>query len=196
MDPEQRAPFMVRLGRELASLGDAGQRHLRALIREAPTPLDIAQLLKGENSTEHFAGLVRRYARASISGMVPKFLAPEATDGAQREPIGKPTLRLPGDAAARQCIAALLPTGFVARFAAVPGFDAQARAEAAILAAVPGLPAAISDRAGALLLQGDWESALAVCLQGAQDAVRNAAQQGLQEAAIEVGVQLGWQGNG
>ena len=50
--------------------------------------------------------------------------------------------------------------------------------------------------AGALLLQGDWESALAVCLQGAQDAVRNAAQQGLQEAAIEVGVQLGWQGNG
>ena len=109
---------------------------------------------------------------------------------------GKPTLRLPGDAAARQCIAALLPAGFVARFAAAPGFDAQGRAEAAILAAVPHLPAAISDRAGALLLQGDWESALAVCLQGAQDAVRNAAQQGLQEAAIEVGVQLGWQGNG
>ena len=90
---------------------------------------------------------------------------------------GKPTLRLPDEAAA-------------------PGFGAQGRAEAAILAAVPGLPAAISDRGGALLLQGDWESALAVCLQGAQDAVRNAAQQGLQEAAIEVGVQLGWQGNG
>ena len=109
---------------------------------------------------------------------------------------GKPTLRLPGDAAARQCIAALLPTGFVARFAAASGFDAQGRAEAAILAAVPHLPAAISDRAGALLLQGDWESALAVCLQGAQNGVGNVAQQGLQDAAIEVGVQLGWQGNG
>lgn len=56
-------------------------------------PLDIAQLLKGENATEHFAGLVRRYARASISGMVPKFLAPESTADAQRDPIGKPTLR-------------------------------------------------------------------------------------------------------
>lgn len=56
-------------------------------------PLDIAQLLKGENSTEHFAGLVRRYARASISGMVPKFLAPESADGTQPVPMGKPTLR-------------------------------------------------------------------------------------------------------
>ena len=58
-----------------------------------PAPLDIAQLLKGDNSTKHFAGLVRRYARASISGMVPKFLAPESADEAQRGPIGKPTLR-------------------------------------------------------------------------------------------------------
>lgn len=56
-------------------------------------PLDIAQLLKGKNSTEHFAGLVRRYARASISGMVPKFLAPESADGSQGGPMGKPTLR-------------------------------------------------------------------------------------------------------
>lgn len=56
-------------------------------------PLDIAQLLQGENSTKHFAELVRRYARASISGMVPKFLAPDPTKDTQSGPMGKPTLR-------------------------------------------------------------------------------------------------------
>src|SRR5690606_22586650 len=36
-------------------------------------PLLVEQLLTSENTTAHFASLVRRYARASISGMVPKF---------------------------------------------------------------------------------------------------------------------------
>ncbi|CAM5792827.1 type II toxin-antitoxin system HipA family toxin [Castellaniella caeni] len=53
----------------------------------------IEQLLKADNTTEHFARLVRRYARASISGMVPKFIAPEAIAGEMLEPLGKPTLR-------------------------------------------------------------------------------------------------------
>lgn len=56
-------------------------------------PLQIDKLLTADNTTEHFASLVRRYARASISGVVPKFLAPEeATDEALGTP-GKPTLR-------------------------------------------------------------------------------------------------------
>jgi serine/threonine-protein kinase HipA len=34
-------------------------------------PLEIGQLLSSENTTEHFATLVRRYARAAVSGVVP-----------------------------------------------------------------------------------------------------------------------------
>jgi serine/threonine-protein kinase HipA len=40
-------------------------------------PLNVEALLTGENTTAHFASLVRKYARAAISGAVPKFLAPE-----------------------------------------------------------------------------------------------------------------------
>ncbi|WP_233233464.1 type II toxin-antitoxin system HipA family toxin [Bordetella sp. LUAb4] len=54
-------------------------------------PLRIESLLKAENTTEHFASLVRQYARASISGMVPKFIAPE--DESDAHVVGKPTLR-------------------------------------------------------------------------------------------------------
>ncbi len=57
------------------------------------TPLHIESLLKEEHTTAHFAALVRRYARASISGMVPKFIAPQADDFAPVMPPGKPTLR-------------------------------------------------------------------------------------------------------
>jgi len=53
-------------------------------------PLHIEPLLKAENTTTHFAQLVRRYARAAISGMVPKFIAPQDNTDA---PMGKPTLR-------------------------------------------------------------------------------------------------------
>ena len=56
-------------------------------------PLQIESLLKAENTTEHFASLVRRYARASISGVIPKFLAPEDTLDEALGPLGKPTLR-------------------------------------------------------------------------------------------------------
>lgn len=120
---------------------------------------------------------------------------------------GKPMLRLPGDDAARACIAALLPTGFVARFAHAPDFQAQERAEAAVLAAVQHLPRAICDGVGALLLAGDWQDALAVCLQAVQENGASDANAGLAQgahplhrllstAALEVGVQRGQQGNG
>ena len=54
-------------------------------------PLDIGHLLTAENTGEHFATLVRRYARAAISGVVPKFIARDAVKPAM--PLGKPTLR-------------------------------------------------------------------------------------------------------
>jgi HipA-like C-terminal domain./HipA-like N-terminal domain. len=55
-------------------------------------PLHIEELLGGSNTAGHFAELVRRYARAAISGAVPKFIAPEV--GADEAvPLGKPTLR-------------------------------------------------------------------------------------------------------
>lgn len=55
--------------------------------------LQIDQLLTADNTTEHFASLVRRYARTSISGVVPKFLAPEAAPDEAPGPPGRPTLR-------------------------------------------------------------------------------------------------------
>ncbi|MBN3805076.1 type II toxin-antitoxin system HipA family toxin [Paraburkholderia sp. Ac-20336] len=57
--------------------------------------LDVEDILHGDNSAEHFAQLVREYARAAISGVVPKFIAPEATPPVAPTllPLGKPTLR-------------------------------------------------------------------------------------------------------
>lgn len=40
--------------------------------------LDVRDILHGDNTAEHFAALVRDYARAAISGAVPKFIAPQA----------------------------------------------------------------------------------------------------------------------
>ncbi len=41
-------------------------------------PLDLKALLHEDFSPEHFDDLVRRYARSAVSGVVPKFLSPEA----------------------------------------------------------------------------------------------------------------------
>lgn len=54
-------------------------------------PLEIEQLLKSDNTTEHFETLVRRYARAAVSGVVPKFIAQDVAE--MDLPIGKPTIR-------------------------------------------------------------------------------------------------------
>lgn len=56
-------------------------------------PIAIESLLTAETSIEQFAALVRDYARAAISGAVPKFIAPDATEVDLAEPLGKPTLR-------------------------------------------------------------------------------------------------------
>lgn len=55
--------------------------------------LQIDDLLQADNTTEHFASLIRRYARAAISGMVPKFIAPMDPAPNATSPMGKPTLR-------------------------------------------------------------------------------------------------------
>jgi serine/threonine-protein kinase HipA len=58
---------------------------------EALKALDVEHLLTAEHSAETFSRLVRTYARAAISGAVPKFLAPE--DLAESEPLGKQSFR-------------------------------------------------------------------------------------------------------
>lgn len=55
-------------------------------------PLAIEELVVADNTAENFAQLVRKYARAAISGAVPKFLAPEF-GAAGLAPLGKSTLR-------------------------------------------------------------------------------------------------------
>ena len=55
------------------------------------SPLDIDALLTAEISVEDFASLVRRYARAAISGAISKFLGPDRTDDVSA--LGKSTLR-------------------------------------------------------------------------------------------------------
>ncbi len=54
-------------------------------------PLEVSHLLKAENTAEHFATLVRRYARVAVSGVVPKFIADNTP--APASALGKPTLR-------------------------------------------------------------------------------------------------------
>ncbi len=64
-----------------------------AVPGEELQPLQIEQLLTAENTAETFSALVRQYARASISGAVPKFLASAAKMSEPGEPMGKSTLR-------------------------------------------------------------------------------------------------------
>lgn len=45
-----------------------------ASLDEAPAPVDVASLLKGDNSEAAFHELVREHATSGVSGMVPKFL--------------------------------------------------------------------------------------------------------------------------
>lgn len=48
-------------------------------------PLDLKALLHEDFSPKYFDDLVRRYARSAVSGVVPKFLSPEALE----EPLGQ-----------------------------------------------------------------------------------------------------------
>jgi serine/threonine-protein kinase HipA len=59
--------------------------------RAPEEPLDLKALLHEDFSPNYFDGLVRRYARSAVSGVVPKFLSPEAPE-APRE-AARATLR-------------------------------------------------------------------------------------------------------
>jgi serine/threonine-protein kinase HipA len=54
-------------------------------------PLDLQALLHEDFSPQYFDDLVRRYARSAVSGVVPKFLSPEASD--EPREMGRATLR-------------------------------------------------------------------------------------------------------
>ena len=45
-----------------------------AVLDEPAKPLEVAELLKGDNSEEAFSELVREHAKSGVSGVLPKFL--------------------------------------------------------------------------------------------------------------------------
>ena len=53
-----------------------------AALDESPKPVEVAKLLKGDNSEAAFAELVRQHATSGVSGVVPKFLDAEQEGGA------------------------------------------------------------------------------------------------------------------
>jgi serine/threonine-protein kinase HipA len=70
-----------------------------AQLDELPKPVEIAELLQGDNSEEAFAELVRQHATSGVSGVLPKFLDVEeesiseaASSGNQLGPHQKATL--------------------------------------------------------------------------------------------------------
>jgi len=52
-----------------------------AALDEPAKPIEVAELLKGDNSEEAFSQLVREHARSGVSGVLPKFLDTEAQPG-------------------------------------------------------------------------------------------------------------------
>lgn len=52
-----------------------------AALNEPAKPVEVAALLKGDNSEAAFAELVRQHARSGVSGVVPKFLDTEKEQG-------------------------------------------------------------------------------------------------------------------
>jgi serine/threonine-protein kinase HipA len=52
-----------------------------AALNEPAKPVEVAELLKGDNSEEAFAQLVREHAKSGVSGILPKFLNVETRKG-------------------------------------------------------------------------------------------------------------------
>jgi serine/threonine-protein kinase HipA len=48
-----------------------------AALNEPASPIDVADILKGDNSEEAFTALVREHSRSGVSGVLPKFLDTE-----------------------------------------------------------------------------------------------------------------------
>ncbi len=58
-------------------------------LAEPAKPIEVAALLKGDNSEAAFAALVREHATSGVSGVVPKFLDAQAEDGAAGTPLAQ-----------------------------------------------------------------------------------------------------------
>ena len=106
---------------------------------------------------------------------------------------GRPQLRLADDAAARACIVALAPTGFVARFAAADGYDPACHAQQALSAVLPRCSPGLAAQAGALLLHDDWPEALALAVQHLRmhRQALDADRRRLEQVAIDTGQMCG-----
>src|ERR1017187_2858094 len=63
-----------------------------AALDEPAKPIEVAELLKGDNSEEAFSQLVREHARSGVSGVLPKFLDTEAQQQGGLGPHKKATL--------------------------------------------------------------------------------------------------------
>lgn len=59
-----------------------------AALDEAAKPIEVAELLKGDNSEEAFSQLVREHAKSGVSGVLPKFLDTEGQQHQQQEGFG------------------------------------------------------------------------------------------------------------
>jgi serine/threonine-protein kinase HipA len=60
-----------------------------AELTEPAKPIEVAALLKGDNSEAAFAALVREHATSGVSGVVPKFLDAQAEDTAAGTPLAQ-----------------------------------------------------------------------------------------------------------
>jgi len=56
-----------------------------AVLDEPATPVEVAELLRGDNSEEAFAELVRQHAASGVSGILPKFMDTEARTSAAEQ---------------------------------------------------------------------------------------------------------------
>jgi serine/threonine-protein kinase HipA len=56
-----------------------------AVLDEPAKPVEVAELLRGDNSEEAFAELVRQHAASGVSGVLPKFMDTETRTGAVRK---------------------------------------------------------------------------------------------------------------
>jgi serine/threonine-protein kinase HipA len=59
-----------------------------AALDEPAKPIEVAELLKGDNSEDAFSQLVREHAKSGVSGVLPKFLDTEGRQHRQQEGFG------------------------------------------------------------------------------------------------------------
>ena len=60
-----------------------------AALEEPAKPIEVAELLQGDNSEEAFAELVRQHATSGVSGVLPKFLDAEEEAGPDTRRAGE-----------------------------------------------------------------------------------------------------------